>query len=326
MDVLYVGIFLLIGLFSMLSGFNDGGNLMATFLRGGVLAPTLIFPVLVGSIALGPLLFGTAVSRTIAVAIVNFRLAGPWVLAVAIGSAVVTLFITWRLRMPTSTTMALGGGMVGAALAAGDSRFIHWTGILTVVAGLVASVILGFAVAFVVTRVLWGVLSATSRSGYRRLKRLQYVSALWQGMAYGANDQEKAIGLTALAAMLWVHSLRYHVSWFAVAIPLVFWALGFWAGGVRIAKTVGGHIIRLDPMNALSTQSAAAVTVSMAALLGVPVSTTQTTDGALFGTGTALNPLKVQWLVVRGMLLVWGVTLPLGVVMGLVIMGLGRLK
>ncbi len=325
MDVLYGVIFLLIGVLSMLSGFNDGGNLMATFLRGGVLAPWAIFPVLVGSIALGPLLFGTAVSRTIAVAIVNFDLTGPWVLAVAIGSAVLTLFVTWRLRIPTSTTMALAGGMVGASIASGDSRFVHWSGILMVIAGLVASVILGFIAAFIVTRVLWAILASTSPSGYRRMKRLQYVSAVWQGMAYGANDQEKAIGLSALAMMLWLHGTHYHVSWIAVSIPLVFWSLGFWGGGVRIAKTVGGHIIRLDPMNALSTQSAAAVTVSIAAILGVPVSMTQTTDGALFGTGTALNPLKVQWLVARSMLIIWSVTLPLSMAMSFVIMVLGRL-
>ncbi len=324
-DVLYGVIFLLIGLFSLLSGFNDGGNLMATFLRGGVLAPWVIFPILVGSIALGPLLFGTAVSRTIAVAIVNFDLTGPWVLAVAIGSAVLTLFITWRFRIPTSTTMALAGGMLGASIASGDARFIHWSGIVTVLVGLVASVILGFITAFVVTRALWTILAKASSSSYRRMKRLQYVSAMWQGMAYGANDQEKAIGLTALATMLWIKGFHYHVSWIAVSIPLVFWALGFWGGGVRIAKTVGGHIIRLDPMNALSTQMAAAVTVSMAAFWGIPVSTTQTTDGALFGTGTALNPLKVQWLVARNMLLVWSVTVPLSMVVGLVIMTLSRL-
>ena len=323
-DLLYIGIFLLIGLFSALAGFNDGGNLMATFLRGGVFAPALIFPFLVGSVALGPLLFGTAVSRTITVAIINFHQATPDVLAVAMGSAVLSVFITWRIRMPTSMTMALTGGMVGAAIASGDMRLIHWGGLFVVLSGMGLSIVLGFIAAFLLTRLLWDVLSLTSVSGYRRLKRLQYVSAVWQGLAYGANDQEKAIGLTALALMLWTHHSHYHVSWIAVVIPLAFWALGFWGGGVRIAKTVGGHIIRLDPMNALSTQGAAAITVSVAALLGMPVSTTQTTDGALFGTGTALNPLKVKWLVVRTMLMVWGIAFPLGMTTGLIIMATVR--
>ncbi len=319
-DSIYIVIFVLIALFSVLAGFNDGGNLMATFLRGGVIAPALIFPVLVGSVALGPVLFGTAVSRTITVAIINFHQANPDVLAVAVGSAVLSVFVTWRMRMPTSMTMALGGGMVGAAIASGDTRFIHWAGLLTVLVGMGLSVVLGFVAAFLLTRLLWDVLSLTSLSGYRSLKRLQYGSAVWQGLAYGANDQEKAIGLMALTLMLWGHHVHYHVSWISVVVPLGFWALGFWGGGVRIAKTVGGHIIRLDPMNALSTQSAAALTVSLAALLGMPVSTTQTTDGALLGTGTALNPLKVKWVVVRTMFMVWGIALPLGMVTGLMAM------
>ncbi|MDA8194560.1 MAG: inorganic phosphate transporter [Thermaerobacter sp.] len=320
-------IFLSIAGFTIISGINDGGNLVATFLASGTIRPGWVLPLLLSSIGLGPVVFGTAVSHTIAVEVVNFAQAGPLVLLVALLAAVVTLLTTWWMKIPTSTTIALGGGMVGATLVSGRIHLIHWAGVAKLIAGLVGSVVLGFVVALVLTRLLWMGLKRLSMQQVQPLTRIQYLTAFWQGLAYGANDQEKAIGLMAVFWMLIDHHADYRVPWLAVAVPLVFWAAGLVVGGFRIARTVGNHVVRIEPMTALSTQWAAAVTVSLAALGGFPVSTTQTTDGALFGTGTALQPLAVRWVMVRKMVGVWVLTMPAAMVLGgLMMMGASALK
>ncbi|MCY0909233.1 inorganic phosphate transporter [Sulfobacillus sp. hq2] len=320
--VLDGAIFTLIVAFTIISGINDGGNLMATFLASRTLRPFTVVPLILISIGLGPMVFGTAVSHTIAVEIINFQVAGYGVLTGALLAALFTLLVTWKMKMPTSTTVALGGGMIGAALVSGHARDIHLLGIVKLLIGLLGSVGLGFLAAWLLTRAIWWILSRLSADRIHQLEKGQYLTAFWQGLAYGANDQEKAIGLMALFFMILHHQTRYHVPIAAIFLPLVFWALGMIFGGIRIARTVGNHVIRVNPMNAVSTQCAAAITVSLAAIAGFPVSTTQTTDGSLFGTGTALRPGSVRWIVVRKILGVWALTLPAAIVLGGGIMAL----
>src|SRR5579859_5218950 len=60
------------GLFGLVSGFNDGGNLLASFTSGRVVTPPVAAALLLISLA-GPLVIGTAVARTIGVNIVDLR-------------------------------------------------------------------------------------------------------------------------------------------------------------------------------------------------------------------------------------------------------------
>ena len=317
-------LFTLIGLFAGISGVNDGGNLVGTFLPTRAIPPRFLIPVLVGSVALGPLIFGTAVSHTIAVEIINFRQAGSAVLAAALIAAILTLLVTWWLRIPSSTTIALAGGMVGATLLDGQAALIHWGGVAKVVVGLFGSVIVGYIVAFLATRLLWRLLRDVSVAKPRQLGYVQIATLMVQGFAYGANDQEKAIGLMALDFTTAAGG-HYHVTAAAIGLPLIFWTAGLLVGGWRIARTVGGHIFRIRPLHSLAVQASAAVTVMSAALLGLPVSTTQTTDGSLFGLGSALAPRRVQWPTVLRLLIVWGTTLPLALALGIVVVNVMRL-
>ncbi|WP_338055125.1 inorganic phosphate transporter [Sulfobacillus harzensis] len=314
---------MLIAAFAGISGVNDGGNLIGTYLTSNSVRPLVSMTLLLGSVLVGPLLFGTRVSHTIAVEIVNFQAAGHQVLAVSLLAAVVTLLVTWRLSIPTSTTMALAGGMVGAVIADGHLGLIQWPGVLKVAIGLVGSVLVGFFVAFLLSSFLWMLMRRYPQIGFAG-GRAQMATIVFQGLAYGANDQEKAIGLMAVLLMLVGHHVRYQVSLLAIVLPWLFWTGGLFVGGLRIARTVSGHVFKLVDMSAVSTQLGAALTVGAAALLGLPVSTTQTTDGSLFGTGTALKPYHVRWHTVGKFFRVWALTLPLAVVMGMVMMGLVR--
>jgi PiT family inorganic phosphate transporter len=319
-------VLVLIVLFAGISGVNDGGNLVGTFLPTRLVPPLVMIPSLIVSIFVGPLVFGTRVSHTIAIEILNFQAAGMGVLAVALLAALLTLVVTWWLRLPSSATVALAGGMVGAALLDGDGGLIHWGGVLKVAVGLIGSVVIGFLAAYILTWALWRVLTGASQETARRLSYLQFLAVVLQGLAYGANDQEKAIGLMALFLMLVNHDPSYHVTVLALVVPLLAWAGGLLVGGLRIAQTVGGHVFRLRPMHALATETAAAATVIGAALTGVPVSTTQTTDGSLFGLGTALAPRRVQWRTLGRMVGVWLWTMPLAVAFGTAVMALVRLS
>ncbi|WP_242968557.1 inorganic phosphate transporter [Sulfobacillus sp. hq2] len=313
--------------FAMVSGFNDGGNLVATYRSSRIIDSRRIAPLLIAAIALGPVIFGTAVSRTMALEVVNFTQTSSRLLAISVMAGVLTLVVTWRMRLPTSTTIALAGGIIGAAAASGQAALIHWAGVEKIAGGLVGSVVMGFMLAWLLTGVMKRV---TASDGTPRLVKVvdkfQYLTILWQGLAYGANDQEKVIGLTAIVMMLLSHDAVYHVSSFDILFPLASWSVGLALGGSRIANTVGTQIIHLRPETSVTTQLAAAITVSLAAILGFPVSTTQATDGCIFGSGTMINRHRVHWKVVRKIIGVWIITMPIALAMGAVLMMLVRLS
>ena len=318
-------VIIFIALFAVISGINDGGNLVGTFLASRVISIRLLIPILIMSIAVGPILFGTAVSHTIAIEVVNFQRAGTVILAISLFSALLALLVTWMMRIPSSTTVALAGGMIGGAWAEGQTGLIHWTGVIKIVGGMIGSVTVGFLIAYIITKLLWNALQDVRDETNQKFSYLQYVAITLQGLAYGANDQEKAIGLTSLYFLMIHHQMQYKVTAIAIGLPMLFWVIGLFLGGLRIAQTVSGHILRLRSLQAISTQFSAALTVIAAAMAGLPVSTTQTTDGCLFGMGAATEPRRVRWIMVRKLLLVWVLSFPGALIIGYISMTLYRI-
>jgi len=115
--------------------------------------------------------------------------------------------------------------------------------------------------------------------------------------AHGTNDVANAVGpLAAINEVLTATALEDRV-----AIPLwimIIGALGLSVGlalfGPKLIKTVGNEITQLDSMRAFSVGMAASVTVILASVLGLPVSSTHIAVGAIFGVG-----LLREWLIAR---------------------------
>jgi inorganic phosphate transporter, PiT family len=116
--------------------------------------------------------------------------------------------------------------------------------------------------------------------------------------AHGANDVANAIGPLA--------AIYEAVSSGAIAARavtpmwiMVLGALGLSVGlalyGSRLILTVGKEITELDRMRAYSIAMAATITVILASHLGMPVSTTHVTIGAVFGVGFLRELLKVNY-------------------------------
>ena len=283
----------LVLVFNLLAGFNDGGNLIATLLPSR-LRPILLWVWLAVVVALGPAVLGTHVADTIVRRIVAPQGLGR-ILAPAAAASVLVVLASWWLRVPTSMSLALIGAMAGAALATGGQ--VLWAGALRALVGFVLTVLLGG---------LLGLLCA--RYGRQLLRRLQrgtalaallLATALLEGLAYGGNDLEKAIGLLQFSGFAPTTAVLSAAASFAVGS-----VFGSW----RIARTVSSQILRLRPPEALYTQAATGLAVVLASTLGVPVSTSQTVDASLLGVGTAQDPRKVGWRVARRMVAAWFLT------------------
>ena len=308
--------------YGLVCGFNDGGSLLASFTAGRVISPRVAMALLLLTV-LGPILVGTQVAHTVAFSIIDLPAQGAagYVLITAVSLLVV--LGSWSFKVPTSVTLALAGSMVGWALA-GDAGRIHWSGVLRVVLGTPASILAGAGLAFLIYRTLRRLLVPVPYARAIALARLQYISAGVQAVAYGSNDMEKAIGLVTVAGLL---AGRGAVMgrWVPVGIGFAGFVVGALLGGWGLARRLGFGVFRVRPVQAMSQQLGAGLTVTALSLAGAPISSSQTINGSLVGVGVAVRASAVRWGVVREMLFSWLLTLPLALLGALALHGLLRL-
>lgn len=126
-------------------------------------------------------------------------------------------------------------------------------------------------------------------------------AAAMLSFAHGANDVSNAIGpLAAINQAL--DSLGGELSGSKAGVPL--WVLfigglgisiGLALYGPRLIRTVGNEITELDKIRAFCVAMSAAITVLLASQLGLPVSSTHVTIGAIFGVGFLREYLKKRY-------------------------------
>lgn len=116
--------------------------------------------------------------------------------------------------------------------------------------------------------------------------------------AHGSNDVANAIGpLAAIYDTLLTSNIsgKAAVPLWVMLVGALGLAVGLALYGPKLIKTVGSEITDMDHMRAYSIAMAAAVTVIIASQLGLPVSTTHVTIGAVFGVGFLREYLKANY-------------------------------
>ncbi|TAM09883.1 MAG: inorganic phosphate transporter [Nevskiaceae bacterium] len=346
--------------FTYINGFHDTANSIATVIATKVLTPRQAVLMAAVTNMIGAL-SGTAVAKTIAEGLINAQMVneGAFFLLSALGGAIIWNLITWWWGLPSSSSHGLVGGMVGAALAVATNNLDaviwwtpgngHWwdaTGVIPkVVLPMVASPLLGFAVAFAAMLALYLLLLWFSRQNrfpiLHRLGRTSNVNAFFgrsqifsaaaMGLSHGMNDAQKTMGIVALALAgatasgtlddvpHWLAFLRIQETaggdfnvpaWVAVVCALTM-AAGTAGGGWRIIKTLGHKMVRLHPIHGFVAETSSALVIVTASLFGIPVSTTHCVSSAIMGVGAAKRPGAIRWSIVERMVWAWVLTLPI---------------
>lgn len=116
--------------------------------------------------------------------------------------------------------------------------------------------------------------------------------------AHGANDVANAIGpVAAINEAIRSGGIagEAQIPLWVMVIGALGLALGLALYGPRLIKTVGSEITELDKTRAFCIALAAAITVIIASQLGLPVSSTHTALGAVFGVGFLREFLKTNY-------------------------------
>jgi PiT family inorganic phosphate transporter len=126
MEPIFVAIIGVALLFNFVNGLNDAANSIATVVATRVLTPVQAVLMAAFFNLIGPLLFTTAVARTIGKGIINSGFMTLPVILVGLMVAVLWIFLSSYVGIPISATHALVGGLIGSALAYGGAEAVVW--------------------------------------------------------------------------------------------------------------------------------------------------------------------------------------------------------
>lgn len=143
---------------------------------------------------------------------------------------------------------------------------------------------------------------------------LQILTAVFGSFAHGGNDVANAVGPLIAVWLIYKEGSVQQVA------PTPFWILlyggvgisaGLWLWGKKVIQTIGNDLTKVTPTNGFSIEIGAASTVLLASKLGIPISTTHCKVGSIVFVGCTRTHNTVDWILFRGIVAAWLLTLPI---------------
>ncbi len=305
--------------YAFLNGMHDSSGLVAAAISSRSMAPRSALLLAAAAEFLGPFLFGTAVAATIGKDLVQSSAITLPVLLIATCSAIIWNIATWYFGLPSSSTHALLGGLVGAVVLTSGPGYLLVGGFVKVLFALFTAPVIGLIVGYLFMVAVKFLTRRASPRVNEVFKRIQPFNVVALALSHGTDDGQKSMGLFAIALGAAGYQSDFSVPFWATLLVALALTLGVSSGGWRIIRTIGGGIYRLRPVHAFSTQTASAVVVLFAALMGAPISTTQVVSAAIIGVGSAERVNAVRWHVAGQIATAWLVTVPAAALVAVVL-------
>ncbi|WP_276912677.1 inorganic phosphate transporter [Aneurinibacillus aneurinilyticus] len=319
--MLIIAIVFLALAFDFINGFHDTANAIATSVSTRALSPQVAIVMAATMNFIGAITF-TGVAKTITNGIVDpFAIEnGSIVVLAALISAIAWNLITWWYGIPSSSSHALIGSIAGAAIMAAGFDSLNYTGFIKIIESLIISPFIALALGFIMMSLFAMIfknfnLTRTNR-GFRTF---QIFTAALQSYSHGTNDAQKAMGIITLALIAGGFQTSTDIpTWVRISAALAM-GIGTSVGGWKIIKTVGGKIMKLQPVNGAAADLSSSLIIFGATLIHLPVSTTHVVSSSIMGVGAAKRVKGVKWGVARRIVVTWVITLPISAVLASII-------
>ena len=277
-------------------------------------------------------------------------------LAIACGlmGGIVWNLITWWFGIPSSSSHALIGGLCGGVLGLTHLNWNSLIWSATDSAGktvglwpklikpMIISPFVGFTLGVIFMMLLTMLivrLSVRPSIVSKVFGKLQLVSAGLMGFSHGSNDSQKTVGIICFALIVGVGAGAFDpahapswAQWFKpilnakngvdqvplwiIVLCAVTMAAGTAAGGWRIIRTMGHKMVKLQPVHGFAAETAAAITITGASELGIPLSTTHVISTSILGVGASKRLDAVKWGLVGRIVWAWVLTIPITLTLG----------
>jgi PiT family inorganic phosphate transporter len=314
--------------FDFTNGFHDTANSVAATISTRALPPRVAVGI-AAALNFAGAFISLAVAATVGKGIVESAHVTSTVVFAGLIGAIAWNLATWYFGLPSSSSHALIGGVVGSAFAAAGSDAIQWEGLVEkvfvpAVIAPVLAMIIGVIAIVVAYRIVGGRRPGPVGRGYRLG---QIVSGGMLSLSHGTNDAQKTMGIITLALIAHgdISADHFHVPTWVVVSAATAIALGTYAGGWRIIRTMGSRIIKMDPAQGFVAQCAGAATILAASHYGYPLSTTHVISGAVMGAGAGKRLSAVRWGVAGNIAAAWVLTIPAAASVGALTYGVTRI-
>jgi len=115
--------------------------------------------------------------------------------------------------------------------------------------------------------------------------------------SWGANDVANATGIIVGANII-SPKISVIIGGAAIVLGIVTW-------GYKVIVTIGSEITNLLPIMAFSAQLASAINVHLYTVFGIPVSTSHSIVGAIFGVGLVRGVRMLNVRIMREIAICW---------------------
>ncbi len=282
-------------------GANDAANSLGTAVGSKVLnlKQAIILICIFGF--LGATLQGSHVTKTIGKGIVPMDLlskeTATYIALVASFGACAWVVLATYWKMPISTSHSIVGAVAGAGLA------VHAPIKVKVIVDIficwfctpIGAAILGYLFYRIFKIILYPIIP---RRYFRAImSALIVASGCYVAYTWGANDVANSVGVMVGAKIL-TPNISIILGGIAIVVGIITW-------GHKVIETIGSEITQLLPIMAFSAQLASAINVHVYTLFGIPVSTSHSIVGAIFGVGLVRGIRVVNIRILKEIIVCW---------------------
>lgn len=282
-------------------GANDAANSLGTAVGSRVLNLKQAI-ILIGIFGfLGAFLQGAYVTKTIGKGIVPIaeldKNLSLYLAVVATFSACCWVVLATSWKIPISTSHSIVGAVAGAGIAIHAP--VKWKVLLDIFVCWIFTPIGAAILGYVFYKIFKNIFYRIIPRRYIKISMaaLIIISGCYVAYSWGANDVANATGVIVGAG---VFTPRVSVIFGGLAI-----VLGIMTWGYKVIETIGMEITHLLPIMAFSAQLASAINVHVYTLFGIPVSTSHSIVGAIFGVGLVRGTRVINLRIMREIIVCW---------------------
>lgn len=282
-------------------GANDAANSLGTAVGSKVLTLKQAVVLIVVFGFLGAFLQGSHVVKTIGKGIVPMgeldSATSLYIALVASFAACAWVVLATAWKMPISTSHSIVGAVAGAGLAVHAP--IKWKVLCDIFICWIFTPVGAAILGYIFYRIFKNIFYRFVPRRYIKIcmATLIITSGCYVAYTWGANDVANATGVMVGAGVFSQH-LSVVIGGLAIVLGIATW-------GYKVIETVGSEITQLLPIMAFSAQLASAINVHIYTVAGMPVSTSHSIVGAIFGVGLVKGMRVINLRILKEIVFCW---------------------